>query len=182
MNVRFLGFLNVIGAVLILAGCMSAAPPSNSESPLPVEPDGGIGTSTSVVDAPVVEAADSPLAVPAPAETPAAAGDHGANNETASEDTMSGAVQGVPVTGIPQVLLSNVLADASQRSGLPAEQLVVTRAESTTWNDGSMGCPEPGMMYTQALVDGYRIVVQAGDQAIDYRAGSNGTWRICKKA
>jgi hypothetical protein len=30
------------------------------------------------------------------------------------------------------------------------------------WNDGSLGCPEPGMMYTQALVNGYWLIIEAG--------------------
>ena len=63
--------------------------------------------------------------------------------------------------------------------GLDPDALVVTRAESVTWNDGALGCPEPGMFYTQALVDGYWIVVEAGDQSLDYRAQGNGYFRLC---
>ena len=40
-------------------------------------------------------------------------------------------------------------------------------AAAVTWSDGSAGCPEPGMMYTQALVPGYRIVLQAGDRVLN---------------
>jgi hypothetical protein len=30
----------------------------------------------------------------------------------------------------------------------------MVRAESAVWNDESLGCPEPGMMYSQSLING----------------------------
>jgi hypothetical protein len=37
----------------------------------------------------------------------------------------------------------------------------VVQAEAVTWPDGALGCPEPGIVYTQALVPGYWVVVEA---------------------
>ena len=34
--------------------------------------------------------------------------------------------------------------------------------EEVTWRDGSRGCAQPGMAYTQALIDGSRITLRAG--------------------
>lgn len=48
-------------------------------------------------------------------------------------------------------------------SGGSADTLRVIRAEHVTWPDGARGCPQPGMMYTQALLDGYRIVIATPD-------------------
>jgi hypothetical protein len=48
------------------------------------------------------------------------------------------------------------IALARELLGEDAEAIV---AERVTWSDGSLGCPEPDVMYTQALVDGYRIVL-----------------------
>jgi hypothetical protein len=85
------------------------------------------------------------------------------------------------VTGeVPQDLLDAILADAAQRSGTPAESLEVVTAAAVTWNDGSLGCPEPGMFYTQALVDGYQVVIDTGDEQLDYRVGSGGSFRLCE--
>jgi hypothetical protein len=113
----------------------------------------------------------SPLAQPEGAAT-------GAANETPPASPTS---SGVPVTGIPGDLLNAVLADASERTGQASDALVVTQAEAVTWNDGSLGCPEPGMFYTQALVDGYQIVVAAGDERLDYRVQSSGFFRLCEQ-
>jgi hypothetical protein len=84
--------------------------------------------------------------------------------------------------GIPGDLLNAILADASERTGIEPDALIVTRADAVTWNDGSLGCPEPGMFYTQALVDGYQIVLSAGDATLDYRAQSSGYFRVCEQS
>jgi hypothetical protein len=71
------------------------------------------------------------------------------------------------------------LVDASQRSGVDASALRVISAEAVTWRDGSLGCPQPGMMYTQALVPGFRVRVLAGAQTLDYHAARFGTPQLC---
>jgi hypothetical protein len=55
----------------------------------------------------------------------------------------------------------------------------MVRAESAVWNDGALGCPEPGMMYTQALVNGYWVVIDAAGQNYDFRVDSGGNFRLC---
>jgi len=61
-----------------------------------------------------------------------------------------------PMKGqVPQAILDPILKEAAALAKLDREQLVIVRAESVVWNDGSLGCPEPGMVYTQALLNGY---------------------------
>ena len=71
------------------------------------------------------------------------------------------------------------LADAAQRSGLPAAQLAVLSAEAVTWSDGSLGCPQPGLTYTQALVPGLWIRIRAGTDSLDYHASERGALVLC---
>lgn len=80
-------------------------------------------------------------------------------------------------TGVPAQLL-----DAASRSvaelvdeGIVIDDLTVIRAEAVTWPDGSLGCPEVDMMYTQALVPGYRIIVSTptGEIAFHGAIGAN---------
>jgi hypothetical protein len=88
--------------------------------------------------------------------------------------------EGDTVTGeVPEDILANILADAARRTGEPAESLEVVTAAAVTWNDGSLGCPEPGQLYTQALVDGYQVVIRVADEELDYRVG-NGDFRLCE--
>lgn len=69
--------------------------------------------------------------------------------------------------------LATAIADLSRHSGVDPGDIQVVVNEPVTWRDGSLGCPEPGKMYTQALVDGYRIVLRAAGQDVAYH-GSTG--------
>ena len=81
---------------------------------------------------------------------------------------------------VPDELLDPVLADAAQRTAADPSAIQVVQATSTTWNDGSLGCPERGVMYTQAIVDGYRLIVEANGQKLDYRVPVQGGFKICE--
>jgi hypothetical protein len=72
-----------------------------------------------------------------------------------------------------------VLADAQQRLQLDAARFRVVQSESVTWRDGSLGCPEPGRLYAQMLVKGWRIRVEAGEARLEYHAATNGRWLYC---
>ena len=81
---------------------------------------------------------------------------------------------------VPAALLEQILANAADVADVDIEAIEVLRAESVTWNDGSLGCPERGMMYTQALVEGYQVVLDAAGAELDYRATENGDFRLCE--
>lgn len=85
-----------------------------------------------------------------------------------------------PFTGaVPPDFLDRVTAHAAETSGMRADQIQIIRAEAVEWSDGSLGCPEPGMVYTQAIVRGYWVELQAGDLVFDYRTSADGTFRLC---
>ena len=73
----------------------------------------------------------------------------------------------------------SALADAARRTGLPAAQITLLSAEAVTWSDGSLGCPQLGMMYTQALVPGLRIRIRTGTETLDYHASERGALVLC---
>ena len=77
-------------------------------------------------------------------------------------------------------LLGQILTNAADRADVDVDDIEVLRAEMVVWNDGSLGCPEPGMMYTQALVDGYHVVLDADGTELDYRATTTGDYRFCE--
>lgn len=52
-------------------------------------------------------------------------------------------------------------------------------AEAVTWPDSSWGCPAPGVSYTQALVDGLRVIVTAAGERYDFRFGSGTELKLC---
>jgi hypothetical protein len=82
------------------------------------------------------------------------------------------------MTNLPGQVLEPILDHAARATGVERNGLEVIRAEAVTWPDGSLGCPQPGMMYIQVLVEGYWIVVRAGDEELDYR-GRGAEFRLC---
>ena len=67
--------------------------------------------------------------------------------------------------------IAQAKADLAGRLGVQPGQITLVSSEEVTWPDGSLGCPQPGMHYTQALVDGTRIVLAAGGKQYNYHAG-----------
>ena len=47
------------------------------------------------------------------------------------------------------------IADFALRNRLDPADVALRRLQAVTWPDGALGCPQPGSMVTQALVDGY---------------------------
>ncbi len=83
-------------------------------------------------------------------------------------------------TALPE-MLEAIRADAARRAGVPLAAVQAAAPQSVTWPDGSLGCPEPGRLYTQALVQGWKVTVKAGAQTLDYHASLRGGWRHCPK-
>jgi len=85
------------------------------------------------------------------------------------------------VTGeVPQGLLVAILDDLVARTGVQRAGIQIVGAEAVVWSDGSLGCPQPGMMYTQALVEGYRVVLEVNGERYDYHASDRGTFTLCE--
>jgi hypothetical protein len=85
----------------------------------------------------------------------------------------------MPAIATLESVTAAVRADAAKVTGLAASELVVESAAQVTWSDGSLGCPQPDMAYTQALVPGYRIRIRAGERVLDYHASMRGYFVLC---
>ena len=82
---------------------------------------------------------------------------------------------------LPASITGPVVAEIARVAGVPVTEVTIISAESVTFPDGSLGCPLPGMVYTQAMVDGWKIVATAGGTTYDYR-GSGTKFRQCAPA
>ncbi len=72
------------------------------------------------------------------------------------------------------------VTDLARRLAVDAAAITVVSSEEVTWRDGSLGCPKPGMNYTQALVDGTRIVLEHGGTRYEYHAGGTNPPFLCE--
>lgn len=148
--------------LLALAACNTAAPVA-SPSPRP---------------APTTSAATLPPAS-TPVPTPSAA-------VTSSPPPTARAATPLPsfelpdlVGEVPGEILLQIMQQVASATGTDLRDLEIDEARAVTWPDGSLGCPEPDQMYTQALVDGYWVVIIAGGETYDFRVGANGQFKFC---
>jgi hypothetical protein len=73
------------------------------------------------------------------------------------------------------------IADAAARFDVPEAEVAVAGALRVVWSDGSLGCPEPDMMYTQALVDGYLLTLEVDGRRVDYHGADGQPPVLCER-
>lgn len=52
----------------------------------------------------------------------------------------------------------------SRHLKISAKDVTIENIEQIDWNDMSLGCPQPGRMYGQAIVPGYRVIARHQNQ------------------
>lgn len=72
-------------------------------------------------------------------------------------------------------------ANLATRLRIDKSVIELVGAERVTWSDGSLGCPRPGEMYTQTLVDGSKVILgtDGRSQVYVYHAGADGQPFLC---
>jgi hypothetical protein len=48
--------------------------------------------------------------------------------------------------------------------GCDSQAIQIVDVEEMEWNDSSLGCPQPGMMYLQVITPGYRVTLEHNGQ------------------
>lgn len=81
--------------------------------------------------------------------------------------------------GAPPAMIDAMRGDAATRAGVAVSAVSVASAREVTWRDASLGCPQPGMLYPQVLVPGWRVRLLAGGKTYEYHAGRRGNWAWC---
>lgn len=72
------------------------------------------------------------------------------------------------------------VADLADRLDIDPGDIDVESHETVVWNDGSLGCPRPGEVYTQALVEGSRTVLMVDGRRYFYHAADGRAPFLCE--
>jgi hypothetical protein len=86
----------------------------------------------------------------------------------------------VSLDAVPEAVEA-AIADASERFGVPEEEVAVAGALRVTWSDGALGCPVDGTMYTQALVPGYLLTIEVAGQRVEYHGADGQAPFLCER-
>jgi hypothetical protein len=80
-----------------------------------------------------------------------------------------------------QSLVDQAVADLATRLKVDASNIDTISAQSMSWPDGSLGCPQPGMGYTQVMVDGALILLSVNGTSYSYHSGGSRAPFLCQK-
>lgn len=132
-------FLAVLGLLVGACGTDNGSSGAPSTSDAPTTSQEASTTTTIIVDITPAPEKPSPTTTAPPVSEP-------------------GLPPGIDPRGNAQVAMA--IADLAAMLGVDERTIDVVAWEEVVWRDGSIGCPQPGMAYTQALVDGSRIVLE----------------------
>ena len=71
------------------------------------------------------------------------------------------------------------IEDLSRRLLVTRDQIEVVDVREVSWPDGALGCPEDGVLYTQAVVEGTQVLLRVDGRVYDYHAGDDGRSFLC---
>ena len=80
-----------------------------------------------------------------------------------------------------QPLVDQAVADLASRLKVDASKIDTVSAQAVSWPDGSLGCPQPGMAYTQVMVDGSQIQLSVNGTTYSYHSGGSRAPFLCQK-
>jgi hypothetical protein len=104
-----------------------------------------------------------PTPTPGPAMTPSA----------------SGARSVVPPESA--AVVDAALVDGASHLNVRRDTLRVDRVESRDWPDASLGCPQPGLLYSQVVTPGYLVVIASDSHQLEYHTDSRSRVILCSE-
>lgn len=112
---------------------------------------------------------------------------NGAQRETASKPAQRMTEDRSRAASPSEVqLAAEIIAPAIEalvaRTGAARGDIRVARAVPVKWNDGSLGCPQPGVAYTMAITPGYWVVLEHAGKLYSYHGGPKARYTLCENA
>lgn len=80
-----------------------------------------------------------------------------------------------------QAYVDSSRSDLAEKLKVAEDQIELVTADYVTWRDSSLGCPQPGNQYMQALVNGSRVKLRSAGKIFHYHGGKNKAPTLCEK-
>jgi hypothetical protein len=93
----------------------------------------------------------------------------------------SSSVPGSNLSPEQQAAVAAVVQDAAARLSISPNELSVDRVEAREWGDSSLGCPQPGNLYSQIVTPGFLIVINSGGKQLEYHSDTRARVVLCKE-
>jgi hypothetical protein len=85
----------------------------------------------------------------------------------------------VPAPPGLQSLIEKAKEDLAQRLPIATTEISLAKAEEVVWSNGSLGCPQPGMVYAEVLTPGYLILLKASKNDFEYHTDLQDAITFC---
>ena len=76
-----------------------------------------------------------------------------------------------PVAGSVEAKVAQAL---SKKTGVDTSKLVLTAKDALDWPDSALGCPAPGMMYSQIVTPGFKLIYSDGAKTYEVHTDRSG--------
>ena len=86
-----------------------------------------------------------------------------------------------PEESLYQTQIELAKSDLSRRLDISVDEIKVLEARAVVWPDASLGCPQPGMVYVQAVQEGWLIRLQGGGEMYFYHSGGDEKPFLCEQ-
>jgi len=80
-----------------------------------------------------------------------------------------------------QGLVMQAKEDLARRLSVEVDQIELLEVSAVVWPDGGLGCPQPGMVYTQVQHDGALIRLRVGKRIYNYHSGGSRPPFLCEQ-
>ena len=72
--------------------------------------------------------------------------------------------------------------DLAARSGAAVADIVVLSSEAVQWSDSSLGCAQPGKVYSMVITPGLRVTLELAGKRYDYHTGALDEFVLCESS
>jgi len=79
-----------------------------------------------------------------------------------------------------KTLIERAKADLAQRLSIPTSQIKVIETKEASWPDGSLGCPQPDVVYSKFPTPGYLVRLEYGVNEFEYHLSIHGDTLYCE--
>ncbi len=80
-----------------------------------------------------------------------------------------------------QAVVDEAVRTAAAYAAVAPTDVQVQQVEAREWSDASLGCPRPGLMYSQVVTPGYLIVLVAAGRVLEYHSDARGRVVLCQE-
>lgn len=104
----------------------------------------------------------------------------GADNKTPAINTSE--INTIPDDKTMDMQIADAVTDLAARISVATDAIAVKEARSVQWGSGAMGCPKPGMNYTQAIVPGVLLLLDVNETIYHYHGREGRSLFYCPAA